>query len=497
MIYQGLNNILSYYLKESSLLYRSLNDYFKKRIEGLDRKLKENEINQESIKKYMQDILDKIESTLQFLGFKDQDFTTTIHDPFIKVKESHLAEITFVSDVFDLIVEPIVNELVFKKICEYFVNINGQQILINLRKAEAFPLESLVEVRELKDLFDKNLKKQERLRNYIQLEDKIIGNYKEHKEQIESLEELKETRNKIQLIYLVYRIIYFFNLESIFDFTNIETYLKEHMDEWLTTIPLVTLKNPDLYFCGIYLAHHLDIDIDMEKVEEFISNLYLEYIDEFESPIMEGTCALYYYVKSIKILDIDIGDENVHKLIDADPDYFKESNLKQMETTCLAVILKIYKILGIFDQIETEKIQAIEQEINNRISGDVIKQYPDGLYSSEATYYVLFHHYMRDEIEQLKDKNLLRNIIDRIYRNLEVLDFSEDTSYDLLSELFYSCESLKLLNCIEEKAMLLHLAKYLFPQEISDAIENSTDFTFDKTNFRHLGVSKRTGETIY
>jgi len=497
VIYQGLFNILSYYLKESSLLYISLNNYFKKKLGGLEKRIEQGPNKVEIIKTKMQELLKSLEPKLKKLGFEDQDFMNTIHDPFIKVKDIHTENITFVSDIFDMIIQPIINEMVFKKICEYLVNANGQQVIINLRKNDAFPLESLVEIRELKDLFDNNIDKIENLRDYIQLEDKIIQNYLENEEEIESLEELKETRNKLQLIYLIYRIIYFFNLERIFDFTNIETYLKEHIDEWLTTIPLVTLKNPDLYFCGIYLAHNLGIEIDMKKVKEFISDLYLEYIDEFESPLMEGSCALYYYVKSIDLLDIKIEKENIQKLIEAKEDYFKETNLKELETTCLIVVLKTYKILGVLDQIEEEKIQAIQQEIQNRITGDVIKQFRDGLYSSEATYYVLFLHYMIDKIEDLSDKNLLGNIIDRIYRNLEVLDFSEDTSYDLLSELFYSCESLKLLNCIEEKSMLIHLARFLFPKEIYNEIEKAEDFSFDKKNFRHLGVSPRTGETLY
>jgi hypothetical protein len=497
MIYQGLNNILSYYLKESSLLFLSLNDYFKERLDGLDKKIDSNQVNQDTIKKYMQQMLDSVEQKLNLLGFDKSDYITTIHDPFIRIKESHLEKISFVGDIFDIIIQPIINEIVFKNICKYLVNVDGQQILINLRKAEAFPVESLVEIRRLKDLYDKNLDKIENLRSYIQLEDKIINTYTNNEEKIESLEDLKETRNKLQLIYLIFRIIYFFNLERIFDFSHIETYLKEHIDEWLTTIPLVTLKNPDLYFCGIYLAKHLEIDIDMDKVKKFISNLYTEFIDEYESPIMEGTCALYYYVKSIDLLGIEIEEKHIKELIQAKIEYFEERNLKELETTCLVVVQKILTILGVFEQIEPEKIKAIDEEIRVRISGNVIKQFRDGLYSSEATYYVLFLHYMKNKLEKLRDKDILENIIDRIYRNLEFLDFSEDTSYDLLSELFYSCESLKLLNCIEKKTMLLHLAKYLFPEKVSNEIEKAEDFSFDKKNFRHLGVSDLTGETLY
>ncbi|GAH71881.1 unnamed protein product, partial [marine sediment metagenome] len=73
-----------------------------------------------------------------------------------------------------------------------------------------------------------------------------------------------------------------------------------------------------------------------------------------------------------------------------------------------------------------------------------------------------------------------------------------DTKYDLVSEIFYSCESLKLLNCIETKQMMIHLAKYLFPEEIVDSISNIEKITNGaKAKFRHLKVNRITGETIY
>ena len=117
--------------------------------------------------------------------------------------------------------------------------------------------------------------------------------------------------------------------------------------------------------------------------------------------------------------------------------------------------------------------------------------------SSEATYYVIFSHFMSNTLEKLKEYNLLENIVSRIYRNLELLDFSVDTNYDLISELFYSIESLKLFNCIETKEMIIHLSKYLFPQDINEKITNSKEIIREKAKFRHLKVDRVTGETIY
>ena len=45
--------------------------------------------------------------------------------------------------------------------------------------------------------------------------------------------------------------------------------------------------------------------------------------------------------------------------------------------------------------------------------------------------------------------------------------------------------------------MILHLAKYLFPQEIVDKIFKSDEFANSTARFRHLKVNKMTGETIY
>jgi hypothetical protein len=104
---------------------------------------------------------------------------------------------------------------------------------------------------------------------------------------------------------------------------------------------------------------------------------------------------------------------------------------------------------------------------------------------------------MSNTLEKLKDYNLLENIVKRIYRNLELLDFSIDTNYDLISELFYSIESLKLFNCIETKEMIIHLAKYLFPQEIIEKISSTKELVREKAKFRHFKVDRITGETIY
>ena len=94
------------------------------------------------------------------------------------------------------------------------------------------------------------------------------------------------------------------------------------------------------------------------------------------------------------------------------------------------------------------------------------------------------------------DVDFIDKIISKIYRNLEMLNFSEETNYDLISELFYSCETLKLLNCIKTKHVIIHLARYLFPQQIVNKILNGKKITHSSVKFNHSTICKITGQMI-
>ncbi|MFW9938663.1 MAG: hypothetical protein ACFFD5_13530, partial [Candidatus Thorarchaeota archaeon] len=267
------------------------------------------------------------------------------------------------------------------------------------------------------------------------------------------------------------------------------------LNEWLLTLPLVTLKNPDLYYCGLYLAKNLKLKLDKTKIKNFLNELYEEGTDEFEAPLVEATDGLYYYLKSTELVKIWLNDEQIDTLIKTDSKYFEPSYLKNLETSQLVVMLKIFNMLKV--SVDENKINRIINEIELRVTPEGIQQYRDGFMSSEATYYVLFYNYMRNSLEKLKDRDLLGAIVSRIYRNLEIVDFSAETNYDLFSELFYSFESLKLFNCIERKQMIIHLAKFLFPQEIVEKISQVREIDVSKAKFQHLKVNKITGETIY
>ncbi|MFX0030055.1 MAG: hypothetical protein ACFE8B_12655 [Candidatus Hermodarchaeota archaeon] len=413
----------------------------------------------------------------------------------MELKEEEKDFITSVVDLYETKTAPLIYEIFLEKIITYLVEAGTAPLMLKFKDEGFLSIEFIIELRNLKTLFERTPEKIENLRKYIHVQEKVISKLIESKKEIESLEDLEEPQYKLQLIYLIYRIIDFFHLQKMFDFSHITSYIEENIDEWLTDVPLVSLKNPDIYFCGIYLAKSMKIKIDKQKIKNFLLELLDEAQDRYESPILEATDGAYYFFKSTILMNLWLNNEQVNKLLKSEPRFFEPNYLQNLETSQLVVILKIYRQFGVSD-MESE-IKAILDEIETRINAQGIRQYRDGFITSEATYYVLFINYMRNALEKLTDYNLLNTIVQRIYRNLELLDISVDTSYDLISELFYSIEGLKLFNCIETKEMILHLAKYLFPDEVAKKILTSDEIARGSTRFRHFKVNRITGETVY
>ncbi len=492
MIFQGLFNIFDLYLKDIDLFYNNINLYFRDKINNSfgDHPIAENELNQK-----FEDLIEYLKREFIGLDFDKLEIENKFLDPFLEIREEDKKKFNSTLELFENKISPIIYEILLEKIVDYLVDLKVAPLMLKLKSEGFLPIEFIMELRNLKDLLEKFPDKIENLRKYIQIQEKIINKFRENKENIESLEDIKEPEYKLQLVYLIYRIIHFFHLQKMFDFSHIKTYLKSNVDEWLIDVPLVTLKNPDIYFCGIYLAKQLGVKINEERVKQFLLDLFEEAIDRYEAPLIEATDGAYYFIKSTELMKLWLNLEEISKIIKSDSKFFNPAYLKNLETSQLVVILKIYRQLGI-TKLESEN-RAITEEISSRITPEGIKQFRDGFVSSEATYYVLFSHYMNNTLEKLKDYDLLNNIVSRIYRNLELLDFSIDTNYDLVSELFYSCESLKLFNCIETKEMIVHLTKYLFPQEIVETISSSKEIIRAQAKFRHLKVNRITGETIY
>lgn len=492
MIFQGIFNILTLYLNEIELFYNAIEKFFQSKV---NEHFIISSISSENLDANLNDLLEFLKTELINLGFDKSEIKNILLDPFLELNEIDLNSINSINDLLDKKALPLVFEIFLEKIVDYLIDVEVAPLMLKLKSEGILNLEFIIELRTLKTLIDKDPEKKENLRKYVQIREKIIEKFSQNKDKIESLEDLSEPKDKLQILYLIYRIINFFHLERRFDFSHIKAYLSENQNEWLLTLPLVTLKNPDLYYCGLFLAKMLNVKLDKTKIKNFLNELFEEGTDEFEAPLVEATDGLYYYLKSTELVKLWLNDEQIDILIKTDPKFFEPTYLKSLETSQLVVILKIFNMLKVSK--EENKTNAILNEIELRITPEGIQQYRDGFISSEATYYVLFCNYMRNNLEKLKDHDILGGIVSRIYRNLEIVDFSAETNFDLFSELFYSFESLKLFNCIETKQMIIHLAKFLFPQEIVEKISQERDIEVSKTKFRHLKVNKITGETIY
>lgn len=496
MILQGIFNILDLYSNEIDLFYNNIDKYFRDKIETF---IEEKSFNNEDLSEEREEITRFLVNEFIELGFEREYIESKFSVPYVFMRKKEIDTLNTPFLRYEKKIAPIIFEIFLEKILDYLIDKTSVPIMLNLKSKEILPIEFVMELGNLKKLYEESPEKKENLRKFIEIQDKIIQDFYENKSKIESLEDLQNPNDKLQLLYLIYKIINYFHLQKAFDFSHIKEYLKNNVDEWLIGIPLTSLKNPDIYFCGIYLAKQLKIKIDENKVKKFLLNLYEENLDEFESPIIEATDRLYYFFKSTELVKLWIRNEEISELLEGDSKFFETQYLKNLETSQLGVILKIYRVLGVQNKIDHQKIDALVEEIENRITPEGIKQYRDGFITSEATYYVLFSHYMRNTLNKLADIDLLQMVVSRIYRNLEILDFSRDTNNDLVSELFYSIEVLKLLNCIETKEMILALAKYMFPKELVDKISSGEEINTDQTTarFRHFKVNRITGETMY
>ncbi len=491
MIFQGLLNITSVYLDNEDYLFNSLDQFFHNRINELIETNKDDDLNSQFTK-----LKELVKSDLEDLGFEREELEYIFLDPFVSQNHDDINKKLTIHQVYDLKIAPILYEIFLEKVVDYLVDINNvSPIMLNLKTTNFLSLEFIVELKNLKDLINKYPKKKENLKKYLQIHKKFEEKLVLDKQNIEMLEDLPDPKEKLQLLYLIYRLISDFHLQEKFDFSHIKNYISDNMDEWLMTIPLVTLKNPDLYYCGLYLANALNVKLDNTKVKSFLLDLYEEGIDEFEAPLVQATDGVYYLLKATSYMKLWLTNVQLNRMIETDPKYFEPAYLKNLETSQLVVILKIYGL--IHARNVEDNIDAILEELEQRLTPQGIKQYRDGFVSSEATYYVLFCNYMRKTLDKLNDYNLLESTISKIFRNLELLEVSEDTNFDLISELFYSIEILKLLNCIETPQLIIKMANHLFPPEVATKISASPELNKPQARFRHLKVNRITGETMY
>ncbi|MBD3339207.1 MAG: hypothetical protein GF353_08855 [Candidatus Lokiarchaeota archaeon] len=487
MIFQGIFTIFDLYFEDLDLFYLSVDDFFKEKISELRSKNSKEPILKNKIHL-------SVIAQLSKIGFDEGEIEHMFVNSSINKRSSKITEL---ENYYDKNLSPLIHEIYLEKMVDYLADMDVRSVILNSKSKNILPLEFIVEIKNLKEKYEKNRGKLANLKKYINIKKKITEKFCENKKNIESLEDLQATREKLQLLYFIFRIIDFFHLRNRFDFSHIEIYLKNHMDDWLRKIPLVSLKNPELYFCGLFLASNLNIKLDFARIQKFLGKVYKELKDEFESPIIQATSQLYYYIKSINLLEMDLSRDKIEEMISLKDQFFQAHRLKDLETSTLVVIQKILKIIGISTKVEEDKLKAIHDEIKKRISKKRVTLFREGIISSEATYYIIFYHYMRDELDELEEYVLLENIVTRVHRNLDILYFSKETNYDLFSEIFYSCESLKLFNNINSKLMIIKLARFLFPTDIEEEIKQ-TELKIEKgEHFRHFHIDKTTGETIH
>ncbi|TFF63765.1 MAG: hypothetical protein EU521_00430 [Promethearchaeota archaeon] len=309
------------------------------------------------------------------------------------------------------------------------------------------------------------------------------------------MEHLEESRMNLQLLYLIFRIIDFFHLSKLFDFSHIQTYLKQNLEKWLISLPLVSFKNPNLFYCGIYLLKSLKFQIDKNKIEEFLKDHLKHITEEYDNPIMDAISELFYLLKSYALCDIQISEKNIHQLVQKKKLNLTKQKIKKIETSHLVAFIINLKRLGKESILKDADRQIITEVLKDRFSEKGIKQLEDGAFSSEASYYTLLYFHLNNELRQLREYDLLENIVNRIHRNIELLTFSQSTNNDLFSEIFYSCESLKIINCINDTSMYRQIIKYMVPDEISEVITDNKDFPPKQNPFREISLNEL-GEDI-
>lgn len=494
MITQGLAKIIESSSNEINLFYKKIDEYFKG---NMLKNLQKLPLNANDPKEVLKSLVSLIYDILRDLSFSEQEIECHFSSLWKSNIEDQLGNKKEIMEIYEIL-SPLLYKLFLDKIINYLADTKSNSHMAKLKSENFLPIEFIIKLKELRKFFNQNLEKKDRLQKYLQIQNKILQKLINNQENIEKFQQLNDPRDRIQLSYIMYRIIEFFNLEGMFDFSPIQDYIKEHPEQWLDTIPLVSLKNPDIYYCGIYLINKLIIPMDMNDVKYFLLNMYDECIDEFEAPLIEATNQVYFFFKSSWMARLELSNRQNKELLKGDKVYYTTSYLRNLETSQLVLILRVYNHLDLFDKLDQDKIKPITNEIERRVSEKGIKQFRDGFISAEATYHVLFYKYMRNSLEGLQTQKILDNIISRIYRNLQLIDFSEDINYDLLTELFYACQSLQLLNCIENESMVELLAKHLFPTRVLQKFIDSDETpTFNNSKLFELKISKDTGDLIH
>ncbi len=339
MIFQGLFNIVDIYFNQIDLYFNSVEAYF---LDALNKKfgLKLTEKYEYSVLiKELKELLEfiKVELTKE-IGLDREYIETIFSDQLLDLNEREMGKNVSIKNIYNAKIAPIIFEIFLKKVFEYLVDEpNASTMMLTFKSKGFLPIEFIMEIRNLKMLFERSPEKTKNLRKYMQIKNKIVHKlYYENKANIEALENFEDPRDKLQLFYMVYKIIDFFGIKNLYNFSRIKEYIKDNIEEWLDTIPLVTLKNPDLYYCGIYLAKHLPVLLEEEEediIKYFLTNIYDESIDEFEAPIIEATNKVYYFFEASWLIDLELSEEQIKELLKGERQFFESNYIKNLETS--------------------------------------------------------------------------------------------------------------------------------------------------------------------
>ena len=425
------------------------------------------------------------------LKFNELDldyFLTGVEKRFYRTDGSIVSD---PQNFFDEELEYLVIELILMKYLEYLAGFNINPIIIQLKKNNLLPVNILVKLQELKEYYNDDFEKLQQLNKYLTIKPRTIETLLKNKAAFTELQGDMTNLRNLQLIYLLYRLIDYFHLDKQFDFEQIKRFLMSRTKDYLDTIPLVTLKNPELYYCGIYLSIKLGLTIDHKSLKSFLEHVFQDLINSFEAPFVQGTRRLYYLIKTIELIGLSLPDEKISLLLQENNAFYSPTYLQGLETSRLILIPKLYNILGMRNKIDPTKISAIENEINHRIESD-----DRDLYSSEVLYYLIFHYYGAGSLKKLKNFDIVERLVSKIHRNLTIFILDEDISADIISELVYSFESLKLLNCISTKDSYSHLINYILPNQVASQLTQNFKQYSEISNCKELKINKITGDLI-
>ncbi len=245
MILQGIFNILDLFLIETELFYNDVDHYF---YEEISDSLNISEITPDNVELVLKDAVSFLSRKFEELGLNKLKVENRFSSNFLELKDQEKKNFTHFEELYKKKLAPLIYEILLEQIIYYLVDSNAASILLRFRNGRPkvehdhkggrgfLLLEFMIELKDLRTLFEESPEKMENLRKYIRIRDKIIKKFCSNKTKIEGLEDLKNSRDKLQLLYLIFRIIDFFDIQTFFDFSHIEQYLENHFEDCLKDI---------------------------------------------------------------------------------------------------------------------------------------------------------------------------------------------------------------------------------------------------------------------